>query len=395
MNEQRLRSRLRELDVPGEQEAQQRTWDVVERAFADREEPPRPRSAQRFLLAAAAALFLALALLSPAGAAIRHWVSDVVRQDRARPGLTSLPGPGRLLVDSEQGTWVVQSDGSQRLVGAYDQTTWSPHGLYIAATRGPRLSTLTPNGDPRWTVTETEPTSLPSWQGPDGFRIAYLSGSSLRVVNGDGTGDRKLARGVAHIAPVWRPGTQHVIAFVDRVGVTRVVDTDTGRRLTTPPFAAVNDLAWSLDGTQLAVGFGSHIAVVRASGTPKAQATSTAGAPNSTVEQVAFSPSGDRLAFIRRSTGVSPNSELIVGRPHTSGIRERILFSAPGQLTDPTWSPDGRWLLVGWREADQWLFINTHSPSKVVAIANIARQFDPGGNGTGEFPRISGWCCAP
>jgi WD40 repeat protein len=394
MNEQRLRDRLRELEVRGEGQSEQRTWELARRAFADREEAPTRATARRFLLAAAAILILGLALLSPAGAAIRHWVSDVVGEEHARPALTSLPAPGRLLVDSGRGTWVVQNDGSQRLLGDYSQATWSPHGLYVAATRGPRLTALTPDGDPRWTVTGTEPASLPSWQAPDGFRLAYLSGSSLRVVNGDGTADRQVAAGVDHVAPVWRPGTRHDIAFVDRAGVTRVLDTDTGRRLATPPFAAVHDLAWSLDGTQLALAFGSRLAVVRPSGMPNTQANLTSGVPRSSVEQAAFSPSGDRLAFIRRSTG-SSDTELIVGHPQAGGIPERTLFSAPGQLTDPTWSPDGRWLLVGWPEADQWLFIDTKQPSKVVAIANISRQFDPGGEGPSAFPRISGWCCAP
>jgi hypothetical protein len=85
----------------------------------------------------------------------------------------------------------------------------------------------------------------------------------------------------------------------------------------------------------------------------------------------------------------------VLGSWSAEGIKERSLFSGPGHLIDPTWSPDGRWLLVGWREADQWLFIDTRNPSRIVAIANIARQFDPGGEAAGAFPRISGWCCAP
>jgi WD40-like Beta Propeller Repeat len=398
MNDERLRDRLRELEVPAEREAEQRAWDLAERAFAERERSPHRPRARRLLLASAAALLLALALLSPAGAAIRNWVNDVVGQENARPALTSLPAAGELLVDSEQGTWVVQADGSQRLLGGYREATWSPHGVYVAAARGPRLTALEVDGDPRWTITGPRPVSMPSWQAPDGFRIAYLSGRSLRVVAGDGTGDRQVAGRVAQVAPVWRPGARHLLAYVDEGGIVRLVDADSGRPVLSVRFPASHALAWSSDGTRLAVATGSQIEVLRpfASNAGESHALMTGGHPNTTAEQVTFSPSDDRLAFIRRSSGsTAPSSELVLGRLSGDRISESVLFSGPGQLTDPTWSPNGRWLLVGWPDADQWLFIDTHKPSRVVAIANIARQFDPGGEGTAAFPRISGWCCAP
>src|SRR4051812_8503366 len=343
-----LRERLREIEIPDERGAEERAQVLARRGVSEYQVAERSSTGRRLLVAVTAAINLGLVLLSPAGAAIRNLVSDVVTpgQNQARPALASLPAPGKLLVQSRRGTWVVQADGAQRLLGDYEEATWSPHGIYVAATRGPQLTALEADGGPRWTITGADPASMPSWQAPDGFRIAYLSGSALRVVNGDGTGDRQVTRSVADIAPVWRPGTRHVIAFVDGVGVTRVVDTETGRRLKTPSFAAVHDLAWSLDGTRLAVAFGAHIAVVRASATPNAQATSTRGVAKSIVEQVAFSPSGDRLAFTRSSTGnPEAGSELILGRLGPNRIRERTLFSGPGHLTDPTWSPDGRWLL--------------------------------------------------
>jgi WD40 repeat protein len=398
MNDQRLRDRLSEFQVPGEQAAEQRAWVLAERAFAERQPAPRRPTAPRLLLAAAVALLLALLLLSPAGAAIRDWVSDVVGEENAHPALTSLPAPGKLLVDSDRGTWVVQADGSQRLLGAYRESTWSPHGVYVAAARGPQLTALEADGDPRWTVTGPRPVSLPSWQSPDGFRIAYLSGSSLRAVAGDGTGDRQIDPRVSPVAPAWRPGARHTLAFVDSEGAVRLVDTDSGRRELSLNLPAARDLAWSPDGGRLAVATESQVAVVPASNPRprKSRVVLTRARPKSSIEQVAFSPSGDRLAFISASTGSSAaGSELVLGRLGDDRISESVLFSGPGQLTDPTWSPNGRWLLVGWREADQWLFIDTHNPSRVVAIANIARQFDPGGQGTGAFPRISGWCCAP
>ena len=78
---------------------------------------------------------------------------------------------------------------------------------------------------------------------------------------------------------------------------------------------------------------------------------------------------------------------------------ERVLFSARGKLTGPTWSPDGRWLLVGWPEADQWLFIpvarsrgdGRRDRQDVVPFDRISEQFDPGGAGAAPFPRVAGW----
>jgi hypothetical protein len=73
------------------------------------------------------------------------------------------------------------------------------------------------------------------------------------------------------------------------------------------------------------------------------------------------------------------------------GEPARPMFSARGDLTGPTWSPDGRWLLVGWPAADQWLMIEADRPRHVVAFDRISEQFDPGGNGHAAFPRVDGW----
>jgi hypothetical protein len=395
MNETRLRELLRDAEIPGENEAEERARALAKHAYAERQAAPHHSRRGRLLIAVAAAFVLALTLLSPAGAAIRDWVSDVVGpgKGQAKPALRSLPAPGKILVESDRGPWVVQSDGSQRLLGAYGQAAWSPHGVYVVATRGPQLVALEADGNPRWALTSSRRVSLPSWQAPEGFRIAYLSGRSLRVVNGDGTGDRRLAARVAPVTPAWRPGARHVLAFVGGTGNVDLEDTDSGQRIQTFAFPLVGDLAWSRDGNQLAVVTGSAIAV-RPFG--RGVESFAQGRPNTTVGGVSFSPSANRLAFIRGSQDGGPGgSELVLGRLGAREIAERTLVSVPGHLTDPTWSPDGRWLLVGWREADQWLFIDTRNPSKVIAIANIDRQFDPGSTGTGAFPRISGWCCAP
>jgi len=60
-----------------------------------------------------------------------------------------------------------------------------------------------------------------------------------------------------------------------------------------------------------------------------------------------------------------------------------------GAFSSLEWSPDGRWLLLAWPAADQWLFV---SPARVLPVSGIARAF-AGGAGPAAFPSLGGWCC--
>ena len=59
-------------------------------------------------------------------------------------------------------------------------------------------------------------------------RIAYFSRGALRVVGGDGMGDRLLDAQAAEQAPVWQPGPGHRLAYATRDGLVRIIDADTG-----------------------------------------------------------------------------------------------------------------------------------------------------------------------
>ena len=67
------------------------------------------------------------------------------------------------------------------------------------------------------------------------------------------------------------------------------------------------------------------------------------------------------------------------------------VFQGAGRIEGLGSSPDGKWLVAGWPEADQMLFLRV-SPrvGKVVAVSNATREFSPGGAGSG-FPRVAGW----
>ena len=111
------------------------------------------------------------------------------------------------------------------------------------------------------------------------------------------------------------------------------------------------------------------------------------------VGAVAPAPAGHSFAVIvhRRAAFGPPRSEVLV---HAGG-RTRSIFAAPGTFTDLAWSPDGRRLLVGWLEADQWLFIPVRRGGPVAAVDQISAQFTPGAERAG-FPQVGvdGWCCA-
>jgi len=354
--------RLRDVRVPDEEGAQERALEIVRAAHAERSPAAQPRSARRLALAAAGGLAVLAIGLSPAGAKVGDLVSDVVGigEEDARPALRSLPAAGELLVQSGQGPWIVREDGSKRLLGGYGDATWSPRGLFVAVADGRALVAVEPDGTVRWSIPASGLVHDPRWS-PSGYRIAYRSGDDLRVAAGDGTGDELVAREVSPVAPAWRPidpdskvaadgSGSHVLTYVDGEKRIRAVDVDSGARVP----ATTRDLE------QLS--------------------TPPAGGPI----KRATSPDGSRLATLEH---VGRRDQLVV----LDRARKQVLFSARGVLTGPTWSPDGRWLLVGWPAADQWLFIDAERPRHVIAFDRISEQFDPGGAGEPAFPRVSGW----
>ena len=395
MSEPALEKRLRELRVPGEDDAEDRAWPVIRAAYAERAPAPTRRPVRTLIAAAVAAVVAAVLVLTPAGAEVVDVVRDAVGIDDAPtlPELGPLPAAGELLVDSEEGPWIVDDEGSKHRLGDYEQSTFSaPRGLFIGATDGRRLVALEPDGDVRWTVTAPAAVSDPRW-APSGVRVAYRSGDDLRVVNGNGTNDHLVASDVAPIAPAWRPtaamklmkgaGAEQV-SYVNEDGRVPLVDADTGDPVPGAEVSdepsdgrqdwAIREIGWSADGTHL---------LERSNRELVAGPHSYDAARGTRLADAALSPRGDELAVIERGEGTSTIKRIDLGRGDASN---RTLFSGPGAVEDLTWSPDSRWLLAGWRDADQWLFIEAARPRHLVAVDDVAEQFAPGG-----FPQVSGW----
>ena len=306
------------------------------------------------MTATAAVVALVVVAVSPAGPALVRSVRSAVGIEHAEPALVALPSAGRLLVDSTAGPWIVGSDGSKRLLGRYTTASWSPHGLFEVAVHGHELAALDPKGNVRWSLERDGVVRDPRWS-PDGYRIAYRAGSSLRVVAGDGTGDHLLARDIAPVAPAWRPGGDHVLAYVTPAGAVREANVDTGTQLARRRSGPVPRLLlWSPDGARLLV-------------------------EGRNVVDGAWAPSGERFAVVRYDAAHDRSSV---------AIGSRVIFQGTGRIESVDWSPDGRWLLLAWRTADQWVFAHASGKPRIRAVASISAQFH-----ARSFPRLAGWCC--
>jgi hypothetical protein len=320
------------FEAPGEREAGERAWEVVRAAYAEREPVAWPRRHVRPLVAVAVAAAVVAAALSPPGRSVVHSFRKAVGLKEAEPALFSLPTRGDLLVTSRSGLWLVRPDGSKRKLGHYRDATFSPHGLFVVATKANQLVALDPKGDVRWTLARPAP-RFPAWTGTrTDTRIAYLSGGQLRIVAGDGTGDHAIGP-AAPVAPAWRPGPGRVLAYSDGRN-TVVYDAESGSVLRR--VAPARKIIWSRYGRLLR---------------------------------------RDNPG-IRLSGG---QSEAVTGG--------RVVFRGTGVFDQVVRSPDRRWLLVTWPTADQWVFVRTAGRRQIVGASRISAQF-------GASARIAGWCCS-
>jgi hypothetical protein len=382
-----VEDRLRNATAPDEAGARERALLRVREELAA---PPTRRVVERayrgrLAAAAVAALLVLAAALSPPGEAVADWVRAAVGlkielpTDRA-PRADRPPSGGRLLVSSAGATYIVEASGKRRRLGAWTGASWSPHGKFVIAWKGRRLAALDPQGEVRWSLTAPRPISGAHWS-PSGFRVAYRSGSDLRMVAGDGTDDRLFDAGTFRAA-AWRPGTsRHVLAYLSGAHVD-IVDVDAVKRLVRIDLPHVpGKLAWSADGTRLYVNLHRSIAIYDARG----RRTGRLWMPGRrTVTTFEPAHGGSLVAVARYRHTVS---EIALMRP---GGPDRVLFRADGRFTRLQFGPGGRWLLAAWPLADQWVYLRPGAAgaARVQATTDVSRRFDARG-----FPQLRGWCC--
>jgi WD40 repeat protein len=183
-----------------------------------------------------------------------------------------------------------------------------------------------------------------------------------------------------------------VIAYVDAARRVVVADADSARRLwrwRSSEGGSPAQLAWSPPGGRLLVVHRRSARLFDPRGT---LLKTYRPPPGRELVRGAFSPDGRRVALVV----VSPTARrgqvaLLSARgPSWHAVR---LFAWSARLRDLAWSPNGRWLLLTWPDADQWLFVRATAAPKLVAVSNISREFDPDRAGPPTFPRLVQWCC--
>jgi hypothetical protein len=389
-----LQRELQRIQAPDEIDALRRAWPLVRAALDAREPIAWPRRNLRPLFAAAVAVVILAAAVSPPGRALVGSVRDAVgteKKMKARPALTSLPAPGVLLVNASNGPWLVRADGSTRRLGPWSEASWSPQAKYVVVTRNHQLAAIDPNamGAIRWTLSRSATVHDARW-APDGFRVAYLNGRELRVVAGDGTGDGVLRARVGTTPPAWRPTADHELAFSTLDGRIELVQTDSAETLwRTLPREPATQLVWSEDGERLLVLSETSLRAFTADGRKLWEIGLPVGPSG-----VAFVRKSHRFVMIRFAPATG-RSDLVLLQAEANRGEPRFLYSAPGDFGTLAMSPNGMWLLVGWVKADQWLFLRVEGV-KAKAVSNIVEQF--GGSTAGvplekAFPKSLSWCC--
>ena len=166
-----------------------------------------------------------------------------------------------------------------------------------------------------------------------------------------------------------------MLAYVSASEV-RVEDSETGRvvwRANRGNAEPATHLEWSVDGRRLLVLARESLQVFAAGGRLVGDEASERS-PN---VAAAFARDSAGVVVARRRGSESVVAELATGR---------LLFNGTGTFDGMKFSPYGRWLVISWPTADQWVFVGVAGPRRIRAVAGIAEQFR-------GRARIEGWCC--
>ena len=185
-----------------------------------------------------------------------------------------------------------------------------------------------------------------------------------------------------------------MLAYVDAQGAIRVIDVDSEETLEKVGAPErLRGLAWSGDGERLLAFSPRNLQVSDADG---GTLTGWRAPADTELTAAGFLSDGERVVLVQTKTAEdgTTSSTVSVFSPGPGATSPKVVFRTPGLLKGLALSPDGKWLVVGWRSADQWLFLEPKAGGEVRAFENISAQV-AAGDPKPPFPRPTGWCCGP
>jgi hypothetical protein len=241
------------------------------------------------------------------------------------------PGSHGIAVVAGGKLWLA-TRGGLRIEGMRVSTAeLSPRALYAVVGIGSSLVALAPGNRRPW-VHQTAGRVIGAAWSPDGLKIAYVvarpGADELRMIEGDGSPDRLLVRGVRPVRPSWRADSL-AVAYVDARGGGAAFDLTTELRRTFDTRGCGGDareVAYDRRAPALAVVSAHSIAVVRRWNRPPSCATVN---PSATPLGAGWLEDGQILLALNRARGSSlqrlagPSLEEVgaaFGRPGLRGL---------------------------------------------------------------------------
>jgi Tol biopolymer transport system component len=168
---------------------------------------------------------------------------------------------------------------------------------------------------------------------------------------------------------------------VDNLELYAVGPAEEGLRNLTQSSSAERDPAWSADGSRVAFfatsmkrepggtySFHDGVYVMRADGSDRREVLSC-DKPRCPLQELAWSPDGTRIAFVRAISDDLENI-LLVMNADGSGLREVCDFEKCGVgVAEPAWSPDGTMLAFSNRDAAL-----AHGPGRLPSAIFVAQM---------------------
>jgi hypothetical protein len=272
-------------------------------------------------------------------------ISAFTRQSAGgqRPAATPLPQPTVAAAPKE---WLLPGAPGRIAFGqSQDQAGYNVLVAMLDGTTPRPVTNDNASISPAWSPDRTR---LAITRGPNGSRgifVAKLDSMNFEQVSPIGQEARY---------PVWSPDSQR-IAFATRAEASQpwqlAIVQLANREVTMTGQDGVAWISWSRQGalaySALANGATQQDIFVLELGSPPRNLTNS---PDIEEDFPAWSPSGDRLAFVGSPAGTQNLPQRQIFAINADGSNRTQLTSGPGPHTNPVWSPNEMWLAYLARE---------------------------------------------